>query len=44
MKTVKNDEKVLKYCSNILQNNYFIILPAIKAYEEAKKESYEYSI
>jgi hypothetical protein len=44
MEAVKNDGNALKYCSNILQNNYFIIFAAIKTYEEEKKTGYEYFI
>jgi hypothetical protein len=44
MEAVKNDGYALKYCSNIQQNNYFIILTAIKTYEEHKKRGCEYLI
>jgi hypothetical protein len=38
MEVVKNSGYALKYYSNIQQNNYFIILPAIKTYEDDKKK------
>jgi hypothetical protein len=44
IEAVKNIWNALKYCSNILQNNYFIILAAIKTYEEDKKQGFTYRI